>query len=128
MQGGSLHEHMIEVMKEKSEKRQFQTDLQVPSKKGKKTGYIDLLIFDGLRFLMVEAELRKTRVLNDIQKQKDFGKNAILWIVCPTKKLVTEIKSHLKEHGIEESETLYILVFSEAVKRLSNKMSSFFSP
>lgn len=72
--------------------------------------------------------MRKDRVLNDIQKQKDFGKSAILWIVSPTKKLVTEIKNHLKDHGIEENETLLILPFSEAVKRVLNKIPFCVSP
>ena len=130
MRGKIFHEYMIEVLKETSEKRGFQARCQVPSKKGKKSGYFDLFVSnsDNSRFLIIEVEMRKDRVLNDIQKQKDFGKSAILWIVAPTRKVATEIKNHLNGHGIEENETLFILPFSDAIKRVLNKIPFFISP
>jgi hypothetical protein len=130
MRGGIFHEHMIEVLEKTFKKRGFQTRRQVPSRKGKKGGYIDLLVSnnDDSVFLIIEVEMRKARVLNDIQKQTDFGNGAILWIVPPTRELATEIKNHLKDHGIEESETLFILPFGAAIKRILNKKSTYVFP
>lgn len=130
MRGGIFHEYMIEVLEKAFKKRRFQTRRQAPSRKGKKGGYIDLLVSsnDDSAFLIVEVEIRKERILNDIQKQKDFGNDAILWIVSPTGGLAAEIKNHLKDHGIEEGERVFILPFGAAMKRVVNKIPFFVSP
>lgn len=130
MRGGIFHEHMIDVLEKTFKKRGFQTRRQVPSRKGRKGGYIDLLVSnnDDSVFLIIEVEMRKTRVLNDIQKQKDFGNGATLWIVSPTGWIAVEIKDCLKGHGVEEDETLFVLSLSDAIKRVMNKFPIFISP
>lgn len=120
MRGGIFHEYMIEVLEKTFQKRGFRTRRQVPSRKGRKTGYIDLLIYgnnDSL-FLIIEVEMSKKRVLNDLQKQKDFGNDAMLWIVTPTRELATSIESHLKNLGIDENRKVFVLPFGAAMKRV----------
>lgn len=40
MRGKIFHEHMIEVLKKTSQRKGFQARRQVPSKKGKKAGWL----------------------------------------------------------------------------------------
>ena len=120
MRGGIFHEHMIEILEKMFQKRGLRTKRQVPSRKGRKTGYIDLLVSndDDSMFLIIEVEMSKTRVLNDLLKQKDFGNDAVLWIVPPTRVLATAIKNHLQNHGIVENDKIFVFPFSAAIKRV----------
>ncbi len=120
MRGGIFHEHMIEVLEKTFQNRGFRTRRQVPSRDGRRAGYIDLLVSgeDDSAFLIIEVEMSKARVLNDIQKQIDFGNDTILWIVTPTRELANAIKSHLKNHGIEGNQSVFVLPFGAAMKRV----------
>ena len=62
MRGGVFHEWKIDVLENAFQRRGSRTQRQVPSRKGRTTGYIDLLVSDGgLRLLVVEVEMEHKR-------------------------------------------------------------------
>lgn len=122
MRGGVFHEWMIDVLEREFQKMGLHTRRQVPSRKGRTAGYIDLLVYsnDG-RFLLVEIEMSPKRVRGDVRKRKDLGDRATLWIVAPTRKLAQAIKRHLEVLEIEENEKVCVLSFGAAMKRVLTK-------
>ena len=122
MRGGVFHEYMIAVLEDLFQKRGLRTRRQVPSRKGRATGYIDLLVYgNDLEFLIIEVEMDKKRAVNDIRKRDDLGENAMLWIVTPTQKLTQKIRKHLRTLGIEDDDQICVLPFGAAVKRVLTK-------
>jgi hypothetical protein len=122
MRGGVFHEWMVDVLEDAFQKWGLRTQRQVPSRKGRTTGYIDLLVSDGAsRLLVVEIEMGQKRVQTDIRKRNDLGDNATLWIVTPTREMATVIQKHLRDLGVEENERLFVLPFGTAAKRVSTK-------
>ena len=110
---------MIDVLERAFQKRELHTRRQVPSRKGRITGYVDLLVYsDDGRLLLVEIEMSPKRALGDVRKREDFGERAILWIVVPTRKLAQAIKKHLESLEIEENEKICVLPFGAAMKRV----------
>lgn len=122
MRGGMFHEYMIEVLERAFNEKGLRTRRQVPSKKGRTTGYIDLLVYSNdSRVLVVEVEMDKRRAINDTRKQKDFGDSTLLWIVTPTRRLAQSIKKHLRHHEAAENNKTFVLPFGTALKRIKDK-------
>jgi hypothetical protein len=113
---------MIDVLEDAFQERGLLVKRQAPSREGRATGYIDLLISDSdLRLLVVEIEMEHKRTANDIRKRDDLGDRAVLWIVTPTAELAATIRKHLRGLGIQENERLLILPFGKAVKQVLTK-------
>lgn len=122
MRGGMFHEYMIEVLERAFNEKGLRTRRQVPSKKGRTTGYIDLLVYSNdSRVLVVEVEMNKRRAINDTRKQKDFGTDTMLWIVTPTQRMAQSIKQHLRYRVSAENNKTFVLSFGAALKRIEDK-------
>ena len=122
MRGGAFHEWMIDVLDEEFRRIGLHTKRQVPSRKGRTAGYIDLLVCgrDG-RLLVVEIEMSSKRIQGDVRKRRDLGDKAALWVVVPTQALVRPIDEHLRSLRAEERKKIFVLSFGAARKRLLTK-------
>jgi hypothetical protein len=100
----------------------YRTISQAPSRKGRRTGYIDLLVTNehDSRQLVIEIEMEIKRVSGDVQKRKDLGDNAVLWIVTPTRLLAQAIRKHLKSLDIEDRDKIFVFTLAEALQRVTN--------
>ena len=128
MRGGIFHEYMLDQLEIAFQEGGLQTRRQVHSRAGRATGYIDLLACSkDSRLLVVEVEMDShRRVVNDVQKRRDLGNKAVLWIVTPTARLAQSIQKRLNDLEIEASEPIWVLPFGAAMKRILNK--SYFVP
>ncbi len=123
MRGGHFHEYMLDTLEDACRKQGWKTRRQVPSRKGRSTGYIDLLVEVGPdSLLLIEVEMAtKKRVVNDLRKRADCGENAVLWIVTPTAKLQRSIQRHLRSLDIRERSSVFVLTFEQARRQVANK-------
>lgn len=127
---GIFHETLLDRLEAACLRSGLRTRRQAPSRKGRATGYIDLLVWsdDSEEMLVVEVEMDSPkRVAGDVQKRRDMGDHAILWIVTPTQRLSRLIQKRLNSLESDEGEPILVLPFFTALQRIENK-NPFCSP
>ena len=121
---GIFHETLIDRLETACLKSRLRTRRQAPSRKGRTTGYIDLLVWsdESEEMLVVEVEMDSPkRVAGDVQKRRDMGDHATLWIVTPTQKLARLIQKRLGSLEIDDGEPILVLPFFTALQRIENR-------
>jgi len=123
---GIHHETSLDRLEAPCLKNGLRTWRNAASRKGRGTGLIDLLVSDELgNLLLIEYEADSPkRVSSDVQKRRDLGEDAILWIVCPTERLACRIRRRLRSLEIEAGELklTYVFTFFAALQRLENNV------
>lgn len=119
MKGGTVHEHILNVLKATFAIIGMTVSTNVVTKPGRDTGYGDLLAEGhGVR-LLVEIETTSRRVANDLQKAADL--EAWLWIVTPTSRAASSVRARLKRLGVrEDPPSLCVLTFGQSLSRITN--------
>lgn len=124
MKGGYLHEFILETLETSFREHGFRVSRQVPSRPGRKTGYIDQVVSWDSTLLAVEVELSSRRVANDLVKAMDLG--AFLWIVVPNHKVALSVRRRLNVLRVQEREPwLCVLTLNRALKRVPHCFSLF---
>ncbi len=132
MRGGVFHEMILDRIEATFQSKGLRTRRQVlAQRQGRTTGYIDLVVYgsDCKQVLLVEVEMTKKRVMNDVQKRRDMGigEAAILWIVVPNKGLSQSIERLLYSHEIDATEPIFVWTIFEALQQIEDK-NPFCSP
>lgn len=121
---GIFHETSLDRLEAPCLRSRLRTKRHAASRKGRGTGLVDLLVSDECgNLLLIEYETDSPkRVIGDVQKRRQMGEDAILWIVCPTERLARRIRKKLGKLGIDSEELKLIRVFTffTALKQLEN--------
>lgn len=119
MAAGLFHEHMIAGLESAFREKGCNTFRQFPSRPGRNTGYIDLLVeLTNDQLLVIEVEMSPRRAVNDVRKRNDLGNRVILWIVVPNSELKTLIWKRLQDSGIREKDFVFVFTYGQALQEV----------
>ena len=118
MNGGYVHEHILDALEQEFRKTGAEVARQVPSRPGRRTGYVDLVVRRGDNLLAVEAETSCRRIVEDMQKAEELG--ARLWIVVANRRLADSVKRHLKTLWSWKTTDVCVLTLGQALARITN--------
>jgi len=129
MRGGFVHDHVILNTLE-AEFRALGVNVsvsrQVPSRSGRTTGYIDLVVRLGAHVLAIEAEMSPARVANDLRKADEIGATS-LWIVTANHNVARGGRRQLERLGVQEEDPKILCVtLGEARERVRQFFSLLF--
>lgn len=126
MKGKVYHEFCVTQLDHACHARGLETRTNAPSRKGRKTGYVDLLAsgIDLAVLLLIEVEMgSNVRTMNDIEKLRDFRRRyprhaVTLWIVTPTVHVARLIRNRIKRGLGSLPGQVFVLTLFEAIERL----------
>ena len=126
MNGSFAHETLIlEPLEKEFQRIGAKVDYQVATKKGRRTGYVDMVAKLGDFVIAVEAEITPRRVLNDLCKAMELQANEF-WIVVLNNQLAKAVRSKLLHSSIRPDQGgLFILTLGTAIERVRNIYSNF---
>jgi hypothetical protein len=116
MNGGDVHELMLDDLAQRFEDVGVAVSRQAPSCPGRHTGYVDLLVHLDKTTLAIEVEMSSRRAENDIQKARELG--AGLWIVVPNCRVATSIRRRLRQLGSRRKKDALVLTVGQARNRV----------
>ena len=118
MRGGYIHNHvLLDPIEQKARRLGASVDREAAIRVAGRVLYGDLLIRDGSRRILVEAELSSRRIPKDLAKASALGP-CDLWIVVPNPRVARSVRRKLSRHGIKSEPGLFILLLPEALQRL----------
>ena len=118
MRGGYVHNHvLLDPIEQKARRLGAAVDREAAIRVGGRVLYGDLLIRDGSRRILVEAELSSRRVPNDLAKAAALGA-CDLWVVVPNPKVARSVRWKLSQQGIQPRPGLFVLLLPQALQRL----------
>ncbi len=119
--GGFLHNEVIVSSLQKAfDSRGVETALEVATRPGRRTGYVDLVAYLAQGIIAVEAECSSRRVDRDLVKAEELGAHE-LWIVTPDHRVRDAVRRELVALvGQSDHEGIWILTLGQAVERVGN--------
>ena len=118
MRGGYVHNCvLLAPIEQKARRRGVAVDREAAIRVGDRVLYGDLLIRDGSRRILVEAELSSRRVPNDLAKAAAL-EACDLWVVVPNSRVSGSVHRKLAQHGIRSGPGLFVLSLPQALQRL----------
>ena len=134
MNGGEIHEYIIDRLDAEFQAKGFRTAKQVPARSGGRIDYVDLVAEDDSgRFICVEVEMSPKRVADDIVKATRLSRYALrrgqdndrceLWIVVANRRVKEAIRRRLKQLAVNEGDMILLLTYGQAVARVRGRFS-----
>ena len=117
MRGGYVHNRvLLDPIEQKARRLGAVVDREAPIRVGGRVLYGDLLIRNGSRQVLVEAEMSSRRVPNDLAKAMAQG--ASLWIIVPNARVADSVRRKLSQHVTQPQPPLLVLSLPQALQRL----------
>ena len=128
--GHSTHNHtLLDPFEELGKQVGAEMIREFPTKRGRSTGYIDLLLRYQGETIAIEAELTTRRVGNDVRKEVEVRADLLL-IVFPTHKLAASARRKLKTCRavleLRKNSRIWCLPLGVALSRLTDRFDLLF--